>query len=150
MDIYQGITKGSSFNAYIKITSGSTIGPWKLGISKDAGGLVVPVNIPEAISNDTGLSANLVQQNFKLVLTASEMNADAIVLTGFVRNATDTGNLGDPISILILTGTSSGGGSGISMDDVIDNSDATPKVNPTLGGLFALLSRRLKRSNQKL
>lgn len=107
-----------------------------ISISKDGGAYTPTTN--SLVEIGSGL--------YKIILTSTEMNADIINIYKVGSNSSYGGH-----HAMIVTGlVGSSGGSGLDLDTEIDSSTTTPRVNPTIGALFALLARRLKRANQKL
>jgi len=135
-------------------------------ISKDGGTFVNTINTPSAISSGilTGDSSYIAWWNFKLTLTAEEMNADMIIVS-FVKDDNEGTNKWDRRkSITIYTGTASGGvtaqevweyatreitGGGLSLTDTVTDitslSDVNPTVREVLSFMWMYFTKRRKR-----
>lgn len=151
MNILQNITKNEAFRLYFQHTDDSgTDAPGTIEdplvtyteISKD-GGIFTPTT-NSIVQIDGGQKGN-----GYIDLTLSEMNADNIIVKIRVMDETEglPGNqVGIIDTIIIYTGTVSGGGGGdISMNDVIANQSDLPNGDLTVRQVFELIAKRLKR-----
>lgn len=149
-------TKGEAFRLQLDImgqSNGSTIAIVTdfhyVGLSKDGAQFTETVNTPVFIAvdtDDTGASRSCSY----LDLTASEMNADIIVVVA--RNTTGTPGLLIVITIYTSADGEDGGGSGggMSLDDIIDGSVTLPRGDLTVRQALELLIQRLGRNNPKI
>ncbi len=130
-----------------------------IGISKDGATFDACANTPVEIPYDTADGGGGVRSwgRYYIDLTAEEMNCDFLIV-GWSDNVTN-GKRGSIYIRTSVEGETSipatveggGGGSGITLDTVIESDDfSAPIVDPTVGQLFALLSRRFRRGNRKI
>ncbi len=124
-----------------------------LQISKDGGAPATLSNVPVQIGNGW----------YYIDLTQTEMNADLVLLsihnsasagamcnisiqTNVTFNTTGSVSASDVWAYATRTLTSGGAGSGISMDDVIENKATLPTGPLTVRQVFELIAKRLERN----